>query len=247
MVVDATSRQLYVFGGKYYNSLGQAQYSGLYRYSLASRSWDVLSNDVDPYTGSFLTSASIPSRIGHSMLLDAANRSLIVLAGQRVDAYLSDLWTYRIEDNIWECCEGDSSVSGGPDGGFTQRATMDYKRREFVLLSGLVRDRIPPHHTNVKVSAQGRFETVARWLTALRQNSIWIRSLQSHEWRKVDGVHVSGSLGDDAMDIDQEEPKARFAHQFVYDSIRDEHYVGSSRPAYKGSTDQPLLSTAIRW
>lgn len=31
------------------------------------------------------------------------------------------------------------------------------------------------------------------------------------------------------MDLDQEEPKPRFAHQFVYDPVSDEHYVGILR------------------
>ena len=152
MVIDSAARHLYIFGGKYYVSSGQAQYCGLYRYGLDSKTWKMLSPDVDSQAGPVSFAAGIPSRIGHSMLLDSENKRLIVIAGQRVDAYLSDMWIYDIDKNSWECLERDSSMSGGPDGGFTQRATMDSKRKEFVLLSGLMRDRTPPHHTNVRVS-----------------------------------------------------------------------------------------------
>lgn len=154
MVIDVDARELYVFGGKYYTSSGQSQYSGLYSYSLRSRKWRLLSADAEPSGVTYPTSARIPSRIGHSMLFDPKHKRLLVLAGQRVDVFLSDVWAYDIQKGVWECLERDSSLAGGPEGGFTQRATMDVARREFVLLSGLMRDRSPPHLPNVKVRWQ---------------------------------------------------------------------------------------------
>ena len=60
------------------------------------------------------------------------------------------------------------------------------------------------------------------------QNAIWLRSLQTGAWQAVDRAHsgANGHISGTSMDIDVEEPKPRFAHQFVYDPVRDEHYVG---------------------
>jgi hypothetical protein len=225
MVVDSDNRFLYIFGGKHYDPAGQANYSGLYRFNLDTEAWTCLSTDVDVSAVSYPTSASIPSRIGHSMLLDSIRRRLLVLAGQRIDLYLSDMWSYDLEKGHWSCIEQDSGSRGGPDGSFTQRATLDAKRDQFVLLSGLTRDRAPPHHTNVKVR---RPPLASEWLAEGHlKNAIWLRSLQTGAWQAVERPHsgLNGYIPGTSMDIDIDEPKPRFAHQFVYDPVRDEHYV----------------------
>lgn len=150
MQIDAESRTLYVFGGKHNSADGTTTYPGLYSYDLTARVW----RQVLP--GSEVREPerkTIPSRTGHSMLFDPRERKLLILAGQRGETYLSDMWSYSIETGDVECIDADYSTKGGPEGGFTQRATLDCEKREFVLLSGLVRDRSPPHHTNVKVCA----------------------------------------------------------------------------------------------
>lgn len=52
------------------------------------------------------------------------------------------------------------------------------------------------------------------------QNALWTYSLDTKEWRKIET-----NIASDSMDVDNEGPKARFAHQFVYDPLRGEHYV----------------------
>lgn len=155
MLIDPSSKRLFVFGGKYYEKTdGSPSFSGLYTYDLRSRSWTRHTEDVDPGSINWLQEhRAIPSRTGHSMLCDNLNQRLLVLAGQRSDHYLSDLWSFSLLDGRIECLDRDYSLHGGPDGGFTQRAVIDSRRREFVLLSGLMKEKVPPHFTQVKVGA----------------------------------------------------------------------------------------------
>jgi hypothetical protein len=77
----------------------------------------------------------------------------------------------------------DYSVEGGPDGGFTQRATIDHDLGEWHLLSGLMMDR------------RNQASTV--------RNSLWIRRIATNDW-----IHIPGS-----EDGPVDEPKPRYAHQ----------------------------------
>lgn len=145
MVCDSGSRKMYVFGGKHYWG-STTIYPGLYEYDLGTKRWQRL------FDGNLNSTGSIPSRTGHTMLFDSYERQLVIFAGQRGEAYLDDLWTYDIATSKSTCVEPAYGTSGGPDAGFTARAVIDHSRREFVLLSGLVRERSPPHGTSVKVS-----------------------------------------------------------------------------------------------
>lgn len=153
MQIDPTSRRLFVFGGKYYRrSDSSPLFSGLYAYDLQSKSWIWHTQDIDPASINWLQEhKAIPSRTGHSMLCDSVNQRILILAGQRSDHYLSDLWSFSLTDGHIECLDRDYGLRGGPDGGFTQRAVIDAKRRQFVLLSGLMKEKVPPHFTQVKV------------------------------------------------------------------------------------------------
>lgn len=154
------------------------------------------------------------------MLCDSLNRRILILAGQRSDQYLSDLWSYSIEDGRIECLDRDYGHHGGPDGGFTQRAVMDAGRREFILLSGLMKEKAPPHFTQVKVAAAITTQTICSYLTeSIVQNTIWLYSLETGLWQKIDST-LQSHLSDQA-----EDPKPRFAHQFVYDRDQDDYYV----------------------
>jgi hypothetical protein len=145
MVCDASGRKLYVFGGKYYRDR-EARYHGLYSYCFENKRWALMIKRFEPPEP-----LDIPPRTGHTMLLDPIERQLIIFGGQRGETYLTDLWTYPIGTGDVRCVDEAYGSSGGPDGGFTARAAMDTSRREFTLLSGLVRDRAPPHETTVKV------------------------------------------------------------------------------------------------
>ncbi|KAG0358454.1 Muskelin 1, intracellular mediator containing kelch motif, partial [Gamsiella multidivaricata] len=110
-------------------------------------------------------------------------RSLVIFAGQMNKDYLSDFYVYDIAaDRVIEVCK-DYNKQGGPEAGFTQRATISSRGREIYVLSGLVKDR-----------ALGA-ETV--------KNSFWVFKLpgldQMHAIRDVQwalaNIKASGSIG----------------------------------------------------
>ncbi|KAF9427905.1 Muskelin 1, intracellular mediator containing kelch motif [Entomortierella beljakovae] len=141
MCLDPISQTLYVFGGRVVHLDENAQlYSGLYSYNILSNDWKLLRADghpPPPQDGNTV----LRSRIGHSMLYDDMTRSLVIFAGQMNKDYLSDFYVYDIEaDRVIEVCK-DYNKQGGPDAGFTQRATISSKGREIYVLSGLVKDR----------------------------------------------------------------------------------------------------------
>lgn len=141
MCLDPVSQTLYVFGGKVVHLDKNVQhYSGLYSYHIPSGVWKLLRADGHPPpkqdNGTILR-----SRIGHSMLYDDMTRSLVIFAGQMNKDYLSDFYVYDIAaDRVIEVCK-DYNKQGGPEAGFTQRATLSSRRREIYVLSGLVKDR----------------------------------------------------------------------------------------------------------
>ena len=73
----------------------------------------------------------------HTQRLNA----LLIFAGQRNASYLSDLYLYRCGTGEIEDLMRDASRHGGPEPGFTQRATWDEETQELYVLSGLMRDR----------------------------------------------------------------------------------------------------------
>ncbi|KAF9571608.1 hypothetical protein EC968_000347 [Mortierella alpina] len=141
MCLDPVSQTLYVFGGRVVHlDKNVHHYSGLYSYHIPSGIWRLLRADNHPspkQDGGIV----LRSRIGHSMLYDEMMRSLVIFAGQMNKDYLSDFYVYDIAaDRVIEVCK-DYNKQGGPEAGFTQRATISSKGREIYVLSGLVKDR----------------------------------------------------------------------------------------------------------
>ncbi|KAF8931491.1 hypothetical protein BGZ58_007592 [Dissophora ornata] len=183
MCLDPVSQTLYVFGGRVVHLDKNVQhYSGLYSYHIPSGVWRLLRADGHPppkQDGSTI----LRSRIGHSMLYDDMTQSLVIFAGQMNKDYLSDFYVYDIAaDRVIEVCR-DYNKQGGPEAGFTQRATISSAGREVYVLSGLVKDR-----------ALGA-ETV--------KNSFWVFKLpgqdQMHAIRDVQralaNAKTTGSIG----------------------------------------------------
>ncbi|KAG0311160.1 Muskelin 1, intracellular mediator containing kelch motif [Dissophora globulifera] len=141
MCLDPVSQTLYVFGGRVVHLDKNVQhYSGLYSYHIPSGVWRLLRADgqTPPKQDG---STVLRSRIGHSMLYDDMTRSLVIFAGQMNKDYLSDFYVYDIAaDRVIEVCK-DYNKQGGPEAGFTQRATISSRGREVYVLSGLVKDR----------------------------------------------------------------------------------------------------------
>ncbi|KAG0338303.1 Muskelin 1, intracellular mediator containing kelch motif [Podila horticola] len=141
MCLDPLSQTLYVFGGRVVQLDNEIQhYSGLYSYHIPTNFWKLLRADGHPPPKQDGTTV-LRSRIGHSMLYDEMMRGLVIFAGQMNKDYLSDFYVYDIAaDRVIEVCK-DYNKQGGPEAGFTQRATISSRGREVYVLSGLVKDR----------------------------------------------------------------------------------------------------------
>lgn len=70
---------------------------------------------------------------GHSMVLEPASHTLLILAGQRDERYLSDMYAYHIPTGTVTELFSNFTTAGGPDPCFTQRAVIDPELREIYL------------------------------------------------------------------------------------------------------------------
>lgn len=124
MCLDPVTQTLYVFGGRVVHLDKNVQhYSGLYSYHISSGIWRLLRADGNPPPKQDGNTV-LRSRIGHSMLYDETMRGLVIFAGQMNKDYLSDFYVYDIAaDRVIEVCK-DYNKQGGPEAGFTQRATI---------------------------------------------------------------------------------------------------------------------------
>lgn len=129
------------------------------------------------------------------MLLDPTTRLLYIFAGQRHKDYWSDLHAYNLDSDCVIELSQNYSKEGGPDAGFTQRATIDVEVGEFYVLSGLMREK--------------GLDTV--------KNSFWVYDIKKARWRRVyQNENVDAEYWKTMGEI---EPCPRFAHQLVYDSL----------------------------
>ena len=141
MLVDHESQLLYVFGGRVIHPAdpNRIELSGMYRYDVIQRSWTFLFDD------STTAQQVIPSRVGHSMLLDAPKggpRKLWILSGQRGDQYMTDMWHYDLATSRCQEAIRDHG-SERPHAGFTPRAAIDSDAREMYYFTGLIKSRNP--------------------------------------------------------------------------------------------------------
>jgi hypothetical protein len=215
MVMDAQKQNLYVFGGRIVGAdSSQVVYSGLYIYSCESNTWTILRTDWN----SSESNAQLKSRIGHSMLFNDFSRELYIFAGQRNKDYLADFYAYDIDkDNLKQVCR-DYSKQGGPDAGFTQRATIDSEMGEIYVFSGLIKEK-----NNTQ-------ETV--------KNSLWVYNLSMESWKKIYQNENTGS--DYWAAMSETEPCPRFAHQLVYDYKNKKQYLFGGNPGENGTPNARL-------
>ncbi|KAJ3045304.1 Muskelin 1, intracellular mediator containing kelch motif [Rhizophlyctis rosea] len=209
MVVDADRQVLYVFGGRAISpDVSQTIYSGLYAYSIPHNQWREIRTDHNQPD----YAVQLKSRIGHSMLLNPHTRELYIFAGQRHKDYLSDFYVYELDTDTVTEVSRDYSKQGGPDAGFTQRATIDTELGEFYVLSGLMKE---------KNASQ---ETV--------KNSFWVYSFRKGKWSRV---YQNENTGQEYWSrMGEVEPCPRFAHQLVYDGRRRCQYLFGGNPGESG-------------
>lgn len=122
------------------------------------------------------------------MLLDPQRRTLFIFAGQRHDAYMADLWSFNLVDGSLKLESADYTQAGGPEGGFTQRTTID-EHGEWLMISGLQKDQ--------------------RQQSSTVKNSMWIRRATG-EWVRLNGAKTAPQRSDRA---ELELPRPRYAHQ----------------------------------
>ena len=232
MVIDEEEDCLWVFGGRLLSGTNEASvYSGLYRHDLRTSQWTLIQSDPGNTVDSAVTQATlppmmIPSRIGHSMLFDPLERSLLLLSGQRYKDQLSDFYKYSIDrrciTQLWKSMQ----LCGGPEAGFTQRAAIDPGRREMYVFSSLIRTGssavvgVPPPELETGGSNLVD-ETCA----------FWCFNLQSDKWTRIPCSSPS-------------RPPARFAHQLAYDPVTQVHFLFGGNP---GSTVDPSARLDDLW
>jgi hypothetical protein len=171
MLIDPETQLLFVFGGRVaHPDANRMELSGMWKYDVIQRSWTFLFDDQHTHPQS-----RIPSRVGHTMLLDtpksgpmAGKRVIWVLAGQRGVTYMADMWTYQLNNGVVREVSRDYSLAAGgtgPEGGFTQRAVIDSDAREIYLFSGYVR------------RSKNRGEQV--------RSAFWVYHIERNDWRII--------------------------------------------------------------
>jgi hypothetical protein len=230
MCIDEQGETIYIFGGRnvtYESTTTMYTYSGLYSYNIATNVWRLIradggteSSPTPAITTSTTTTANtdtIKSRVGHSMLMDPVTRQLYIFAGQRVKLYLSDLFSYAIDTNtLTEISQDYAKESGGPDAGYTQRATMDTARKEIYVLSGYLRN-------------QG---------CDVVKSGLWVYAMDHNRWTKV--YQNENNDPEYWQKMKHVEPCPRFAHQMVYDSMAGVQYVFGGNPGDRDCASKRL-------
>lgn len=176
-------------------------------------------------TNSPLPAIKIPSRIGHSMLLDPSSRSLLILAGQRYKDQLADFYTYSLDRQVvTQICKNLQLVSG-PEPGFTQRASLDCRRKEmFVFSSSINRgncNQSPMVTSSLNDQSSSDF------------CSFWVYDLEGCKWSKI--LEDSDTFN---------KPCPRFAHQIVYDQEGQTLYLFGGNP---GNSSDPSARLSDLW
>ncbi|KAL6298386.1 Muskelin N-terminus-domain-containing protein [Sparassis latifolia] len=198
MVMDSQAQMIYISGGRIVDGDWEScKYASLYSYNVRTGVWETLQA-----SDSLCSHPCIPSRFGHSMVLEPKSHTLFIFAGQRDDKYLSDMYAYHIPSGTVHELFSNFSVAGGPDPCFTQRAVIDPELREIYVFSGLSR-------------RQGS-------LTVLDSECPnWIyryeRPDRPGKWSKI--LPAGRPEGSDAHfgEVENEHPLPRYAHQVVYD------------------------------
>ncbi|KAG6865484.1 hypothetical protein C0991_002196 [Blastosporella zonata] len=203
MVLDSESQILYIFGGRIVDGDWETvKYSGLYSYNIRLSKWKLL-QIADPPV---VSASMIPSRFGHSMVLEPATRTLYIFAGQRDDKYLCDMFAYDIATNTATELFADFSAAGGPDSSFTQRSVIDPSLRE--LYVGLTRKQQPGALTTISSEAPN-------WMFSYDSKPGTWTQILSHPPDREPSSPTTDTHDEEYL----EQPQPRYAHQVVYNPL----------------------------
>jgi hypothetical protein len=184
--------------------VSEKKFSGLFVYYISTGSWKLIQEDIPP----------LMSRTGHSMLFHPGNRKLYIFGGQRKkDDYLLDFFTYNVDDGMVEIlADSSSSDAAIPAVGYTQRATIDWKRDEIYVMTGLNKDK----------------EKDKRAVDAKVSNSFWVYDINEKRWSCI---YRNESASLDYWSKQQMiEPRPRYAHQLVYHEENTAHFMFGGNP-----------------
>lgn len=244
MIVDEEEECIWVFGGRLLCGTNESSvYSGLYKFHLKTLQWTLINSDsqdtisanlnsntnvtstVNPNNNATVPSMRIPSRIGHSMLFDPQSRNLLILGGQRYKDQLSDFYKFSIDRNCVNQLWKNLQMVGGPDSGFTQRASIDPSTREMFVFSSLVRGNNSPMSGPVPVvgitppELLQQEQSTNNVINSEDNCSFWCFDLVEDKWTKIK-CSASNSV----------KPPARFAHQIVYNPATQTHFLFGGNP-----------------
>ncbi|KAI0358515.1 hypothetical protein OH77DRAFT_1189211 [Trametes cingulata] len=216
MEMDCEAQVIYVFGGRVVDAEWEAlKFSGMYSYDVRTSKWKMY-NTSDAYA----SQPSIPSRFGHSMVLDPKSQTLFIFGGQRDEKYLSDMYAFHIPTNTVTELYSNFTAFGGPDPCFTQRAVIDPEAQEIYVFGGL---------TRAKASSAPILES---------ESPYWIYRYDRPDipgkWSKILPDH----------NPDAAWPQPRYAHQIVYDSRTKMVYMHGGNGGLEG--DEPLSDSESR-
>ncbi|KAI9205394.1 Muskelin N-terminus-domain-containing protein [Polychytrium aggregatum] len=222
MVIEESTQVIYVFGGRRVQAgqdANQSVFSGLYAYNIRDNRWSLLREDTTPADHA----VQMKSRVGHSMLLSPETRELYIFAGQRSKDYLSDFYVYNIESDTVHEVSRDYSKKGGPNPGYTQRATIDQELGELYVMSGLMKDKMTSNEQ--------------------LRNTFWIYNIKLDTWTRV--YHNDSNPDEEYWErMADKEPRPRFAHQLVYDWTQKVQYMFGGNP---GLSTNPGLRLNDFW
>ena len=155
MCLDPEKRDIYVFGGQTLfvqapapgsderpvPAPGDKKFSGLFVYHIPDNTWRLLCDDGEAKVQG---QPPLRSRTGHSMLFNTADRNLYIFGGQRRrDEYLNDFFRYNVDTGAVVFLSDGAGLSDSiPAVGYTQRATIDCKRNEIYVMTGLNKDKV---------------------------------------------------------------------------------------------------------
>lgn len=165
------------------------------------------------------------------MVIDDVTKILYIFAGQREDKYLSDMYAYDTKTRIATELFSNSTLAGGPEASFTQRAVIDPVLKEIYVFCGLTRSSYPfPYSIQESV--------VSSQSQAMLKDSLlnWVYRYDSRPGKWMQSLRMPDQPA-------RQRPKPRFAHQVVYNPQTRTVFLhgGNAGGSNDKSTHRPVI------